>query len=136
MVNLDLVRASNNTLARSQPLVAVFPGGTSGIGEYTARALAAAYGNSKDAQHLRLYITGRNQSAAEQILADCQATCPTGQFHFVKARDLSLLADVDRVSDDIMAMEEQEAKKTGTVARIDFLVMTQAYLDFGPRRGM
>lgn len=133
MVKLALVRTANKTLTTTHPLVAVFPGGTSGIGEYAVRALAATHG--KDGKGLRLYIAGRNLSAAEKIIADCQTVCPAGQFRFVQAQDLSLLKDVDRVSDEIIKLEEQEAKAAGTTPRIDILVMTQGVLDFKPRNG-
>ena len=133
MVKLNVVRAWNTALVKSQPLVAVFPGGTSGIGEYAIRALASAHG--KDGKGLRLYIAGRNQSAAEKIIADCQTACPAGQFRFVKARDLSLIEDVDSVSKEVMQMEEQEAKQMGGKARIDILVMTQGIVDFKARNG-
>ena len=133
MVKLSVVRAANKTLTSTHPLVAVFPGGTSGIGEYAIRALATTHG--KDGKGLRAYIAGRNQSAAENIIADCQTVCPSGQFHFVQAKDLSLIEDVDRLSNEIIKLEEQEAKAAGTTPRIDILIMTQGVLDFKPRNG-
>ena len=133
MVKLDVVRKCNAALVKSQPLVAVFPGGTSGIGKYAVHTLAETH--SKDGAGLRVYLVGRKQNAAEEIIVDCQTACPNGQFRFIKAQDLSLLEDVDRVSDEIMQAEEQEAKRTGGKARIDMLVMSQGVLDFAPRNG-
>ncbi len=133
MVKLAVVQATNKAFVTSQPLVAVFPGGTSGIGEYAVRALAKTHG--KDGKGLRAYIAGRNQSAAEKIIADCQTACPNGQFRFVQVQDLSLLNDVERVSDEIMELETAAAKAAGTQPRIDILIMTQGILDFKPRNG-
>ncbi len=134
MVKLTTVRAANKALTHTHPLVAVFTGATSGIGSYAALALARTHGTT--GAGLRLYIAGRNASAAEEIIADCQSVCPTGQFHFVQAQELALLADVDRVSDKVIELEGQEAGKAGTVPRIDILVMTQGVLDFKPRNGI
>ena len=133
MVRLDVVRSCNATLVKIQPLVAVFVGGTSGIGEYAVRALAATH--ASNGKGLRLYIVGRNEDAAKSITSDCLKLCPTGQFRFVRANDLSLLKDVDRVCVELMQAEEKEAKTTGEMGRIDLLVMTQGYLAFETRQG-
>ncbi len=63
--------------------------------------------------------------------------CPVGQFRFVKAEDLSLLKEVDRVSAEILKAEKEEEEKGNGTARLDFLVQTQAYLEFNAgRKGM
>lgn len=136
MVALPVVRASNTTLVQSHPLVAVFVGGTSGIGEYTIRALAATHGDQ--GKGLRIYIVGRNAAAAEQTIAYCRSVCSRGQFLFVKADDLSLLKDVDRVCAEIIRLEEKESALNRGKPRLDILVMSQAYfpLLFQPRKGM
>ena len=126
MVHLDIVRSSNAKLVQKQPLVAVFVGGTSGIGEYSLRALASTVAKSHG-KGLRAYIVGRNKTAAETIISDCMNVYPDGQFRFIAAADLSLLKDVDRVCTEILEAEE----KAGTLAdqaRIDFLVLSQGYL--------
>ena len=132
MVQMDVVRASNSSLVKSHPLVAVFVGGTSGIGEYTIKALAATH--AKQGQGLRLYIVGRNADAAEKTISDCTRVCPEGDFRFVKAGDLALLKDVDSVCAEIVRMEEGSAK--GGAARVDLLLLTQAYFSFDSRIGM
>ena len=134
MVQLDLVRASISSLVKSRPLVAVFVGGTSGIGEFTIQALATTHG--VDGKGLRVYIVGRNISAAVKTIAECYGICPGGEFVFVKANDLSLLGDVDRVCSEIIELEDKN-KADGEVARIDILVMSQHYfpLLFEPRNG-
>ncbi len=74
--------------------MAVFVGGTSGIGEYALRALA------RRARRLKVYIVGRSQEAADRIIADCKKDSPEGEFIFIKA-DVSLLKNVDEVSQQI-----------------------------------
>lgn len=131
MVHLDVVRSSNASLVKNQPLVAVFVGGTSGIGEYAVRALAATHANHGEG--LRLYIVGRNEDAATKIISDCLKLCQSGQFRFVRADDLSLLRDVDRVCAEIIKAEQEENE--GGTLRVDLLVMTQGYLAFESRKG-
>ncbi len=133
MVQIDVVRSRISTLIKSQPLVAVFVGGTSGIGEYTIRALAATHSNQ--GKGLRLYIVGRNANAAQKITSDCIRACPEGQFRFVQAGDLALLREVDRVCAEVMRIEQAESAHGGS-ARVDLLVMSQAIFSFEPRRGM
>ena len=134
MVQNDLVRASISDLVRSRPLVAVFVGGTSGIGEFTIQVLATTHGS--DGKGIRVYIVGRNAAAAEKTIAECRSKCPSGEFIFVKANDLSLLSDVDRVCAEITELEEKN-KADGEAPRIDILVMSQHYapLLFEPRHG-
>jgi NAD(P)-dependent dehydrogenase (short-subunit alcohol dehydrogenase family) len=129
-IPLDVVRASNAELVQRQPLVAVFVGGTSGIGEYSVLALARTHGTS--GKGLRLYIVGRNEKAAERTIAECRQICPAGHFEFVKANDLALLKDVDDVCARLIKIEEEVS---GGTAKIDILVMTQAYLSLEPRNG-
>lgn len=85
--DLPIVRSTNSKIIQSQPIVAVFTGGTNGIGEYSVRTLAAQHGATS--KSLRVYIVGRNDQAASKIVADCLAVCLTGEFIFVKATDLS-----------------------------------------------
>ena len=133
MVHLDIVRTTNATLAKSQPLVAVFVGGTSGIGEYTLRALASAHGTT--GKRLRVYLVGRNAASAVRILADCRKECPAGEFLFIQARDLRLLRDVDKACAEIIRLEKEE-EGNGGHARIDMLFMSQGLVLFGGRVGM
>jgi hypothetical protein len=124
MVQLSIVRACNDTLVKNHHITAVFIGGTSGIGEYSLRALASTVGTS--GRGLRAYIVGRNQKAADTIISDCSEICPTGDFRFVKAKDLSLIQDVDRVCQKIRSFEELNAG--GGKACIDLLVLSQGLI--------
>ena len=123
MVQLSLVQSGNTRLVASQPVVAAFVGGTSGIGAHTIRTLAIAQGARGPG--FRVYIIGRNGKAAEEILSECRKGCPSGQFHFISANDLALLKDVDTTCAELTKIEEKEAKATGETPRIDILVMSQ-----------
>lgn len=127
MVQLDVVRDYDNALLKKQSVTAVFVGGTSGIGEYSLRALASMHGTS--GQGLRVYLVGRNEKAASTIINDCRKECPVGEFRFVRTNDLANLREVDRVCKEIVGIEEARAGEKP--ACIDLLVLTQAYFAFG-----
>jgi NADP-dependent 3-hydroxy acid dehydrogenase YdfG len=100
MVALPEVIASNKRIATTFPdgLVAVFVGGTSGVGEYTLKAFA------KYAPKSRVYIVGRSQEAAYRIIEECKQVNPGGKFTFIKG-DVSLMNGVDDVCRQIQSME-------------------------------
>lgn len=123
MVKLDIVRSANAALADVKPFVAVVAGGTAGIGEFTVRAIAATFASCGIG--LRVYIVGRNESAARKIIADCGAVCPGGSFCFYKG-DLSLPNEVVRIYAEIT--QEDEARASRTLAKINFLVCCQETL--------
>ncbi|KAK6192982.1 hypothetical protein LQW54_012927 [Pestalotiopsis sp. IQ-011] len=134
MVSLDIVRQNNAALVKRQSLVAVFIGGTAGIGEFGALGLAKTHGS--EGKGLRVYIVERNKAAAERIIASCIQLCPHGQLIFVAAETLALLKDVDRVCTNISARERDEAARSGQEPRIDFLVMTQGVLNLKRKEGL
>ena len=129
MVKLDVVRASLPAVVQSQPLVAVFFGGTGGIGHNTLRALATAERNG--GKGFRAYVVGRNAKAAEEFISECRHIYSQGQFKYIKANDLSLIQDVDRICADIIQLEEKESQNP----RIDYLMMGQGGSIFLPRKG-
>ncbi|TVY82494.1 Short-chain dehydrogenase/reductase SAT2 [Lachnellula suecica] len=134
MVKLNLIKSANSTLVQSKPLVAVFVGGTSGVGRNTIISLAANHG--KSGQGLRVYLIGRNSKAAEAIISECKSLCPSGQFLFIRAINLALLKEVDHVCEELVRMEEKEAGSKSGGARMDILVMTQAiFKPWDPRNG-
>lgn len=133
-ISLQAARSANAAAAKEKPLTAVFTGGTSGIGEFTIRALAVHYGQSK--QPLRLYLVGRNSDAAANIFADCRKICPDGDFRFIQAGDLSLLRDVDKACKEVERLETELAVKSERAACIDLLFMSHADFYLGPRRGI
>ncbi|KIW50163.1 hypothetical protein PV05_11778 [Exophiala xenobiotica] len=139
MVRLSDVKAANADFVASlsEPLVGVFVGGTSGICEYALRSLvsnAASVGKSKSRNiDLRIYIVGRNAKAADVTIADCRKLCPQANFTFVRAKDLALLKDVDRVCEEIIKLETA-ANGPHSKPRVDVLVMSQAGSIFVTRK--
>jgi NADP-dependent 3-hydroxy acid dehydrogenase YdfG len=101
MVSLSEVQSSNSLISStfSPGLVAVFVGGTSGIGEITLK---------KFAQHTkqpRAYLIGRSQDAANRIVEECKKLNPGGEYTFIKG-DVSLLRVVDDLCKEIKAKEK------------------------------
>lgn len=107
MVPLPQILDSNASLSTStlpSSPVAVFTGATSGIGASTAKAFARATGTAD--LKPRVYIIGRNESAAEEVVAYCKQRCPQGEWVFLKG-DLSLIKGVDEVCGEIEKREER-----------------------------
>ncbi|OCL09270.1 NAD(P)-binding protein [Glonium stellatum] len=117
MVKLANVRLSNAAFkACSDGFVAIFIGGTSGIGEATVKALAA------NGEKCTVYIFGRNKTAAGAIISLCQDLSPESVFIFIQ-KDVSLLKNVDSVCEEIQNQEQ----------KVDLLFMSQGYLTFAGR---
>lgn len=93
-------KASNERIASTFPegLVAVFVGGTSGVGEYTLKAFTRYTPNP------RVYLVGRSQEAADRIIAECQGLNPKGYFEFIRT-DIGALKNVDDVCRQLKAKE-------------------------------
>ncbi|PRP76370.1 putative short-chain dehydrogenase/reductase [Planoprotostelium fungivorum] len=123
MCSLQEVRESNDRILQDAPshLVAVFLGGTSGIGEATLKALA------NHAIQPRIYLIGRSQEAAERIKAECRTLGPKGyegraEIIFIQT-DASLIKNLDGISEQIRDKESQ----------INLLVLSCGTLDFSPK---
>ena len=101
MVTLSAAEASNAKIASSLPngMVAVFVGGTSGIGEYTLKNFA------QHAKKPRIYLVGRSQDAASRIISECTKLNPNGQYIFIQS-DVSLLKNVIPVCEQILSKEK------------------------------
>ena len=101
MVSLDIIEASNDRIKSNLPagLVAVFVGGTNGVGETTLRQFA------KHAAQPRVYIVGRSQEAGDRVTAECKAFNPGGTFVFLK-RETSLIRNVDEICNELASKEE------------------------------
>ncbi|KAF2476698.1 uncharacterized protein BDR25DRAFT_300590 [Lindgomyces ingoldianus] len=97
MVFLDLVKSSNTKLPSH--LVAVFVGGTSGIGEYALKAFA------KHCKHPRAYFIGRSQKAADRISSELKTLNPDGEYIFMRM-DTGLLKNVDKACQELKAKEK------------------------------
>lgn len=119
MVSLQTVRASNSRLKDLGPgLVAVFVGGTSGIGESTAREFV------RNTVQPRVYLVGRNETQASKIINELQTLNPEGQIKFVKS-DVSLLRSVDAVCEEVKAHEK----------KVNLLFMTAGIISLKGRDG-
>jgi len=115
MVSYTAVQASNSTIKTALPadLIAVFVGGTNGIGEYTLKQFA---------QHTvrpRVYFVGRSQAAGDRIAEECSALNPTGVVTFIK-RETSLIRNVDELCQELKSREKT----------INLLFLTTGTLDF------
>jgi NADP-dependent 3-hydroxy acid dehydrogenase YdfG len=101
LVSLSSIRASNSLISTTfpAPLVALFVGATSGIGESTLKAFA------RYSYRPRAYFIGRSQNAAARIITECKALNEGGEYIFIKA-DVSLIRVVDQVCKDIKAKEK------------------------------
>ncbi|KAE8373040.1 hypothetical protein BDV26DRAFT_297296 [Aspergillus bertholletiae] len=112
MVGISDVRKSNAALhSRDGDFVAVFVGGTSGIGEATAKELAKAI------KKPTIHLVGRNQVAGSRILEELKAANPDGTFYFIQS-DVSLLRNVDEACSEIKRKEKV----------IDLLFLSAGYL--------
>jgi NAD(P)-dependent dehydrogenase (short-subunit alcohol dehydrogenase family) len=124
MPSLDTIRGAVAELPNGPPLVAAFSGGTTGIGNYIAKALAVTF--ARHGARLRVYIIGRNVARADALIAECQALSPGSEWRFVQASDLALISEVDRCSAEIIR-RENEAPFHGGPPRLDLLYMTHCY---------
>jgi len=93
-------------------------GGTSGIGEFTLKAFV------QNTVSPRVYLVGRNATAADRIIKECGELNKEGKVEFLKA-DVSELKDVDRVCKEIQQREK----------KINLLVQTQGNLNLNGRNG-
>ncbi|KAL7928075.1 hypothetical protein V8C35DRAFT_318994 [Trichoderma chlorosporum] len=99
-ISLHAVRTSNATIENLGPgLVAVFVGGTSGIGKSILKAFVSV------AAAPRVYIIGRSRDAAGSVVKECRAVNEMSDVKFLQA-DVSEIANVDRVCSDIIQREK------------------------------
>ncbi|KAF2449919.1 hypothetical protein P171DRAFT_428045 [Karstenula rhodostoma CBS 690.94] len=120
MVAYKDIQASNALINDANaPRVAVFVGGTSGIGKLTLRALVAT-GTS-----LRIYLVGRPSSEERNrtFIQELQTLNPNAEVIWVEA-EVSLLAEGKKVCEIIKSKE----------SRLDLLFLTTGYSPFGVRQ--
>lgn len=119
MVSFTEIKASNALINdATAPRVAVFVGGTSGIGKLTIRALVGT-GTST-----RIYLIGRKSSeeSSRAFIQELSAINPKAEVVWIEG-EVSLLAETKRVCQIIKSKE----------SRVDLLFLTTGYAPFGPR---
>ncbi|KAL1743144.1 hypothetical protein HDZ31DRAFT_41614 [Schizophyllum fasciatum] len=118
MPSLTAARAANAAFKTAANPVGVFIGGTAGIGHGMALAFArATRGNA------RLVIVGRNQTAAEELIASLPAPANT-QSTFVSC-DVTLMRNVHSAAERILALPG--------VDRINYLAITTGFFTLSGR---
>ncbi|KAF2875856.1 hypothetical protein BDV95DRAFT_562768 [Massariosphaeria phaeospora] len=120
MVKISLIRQSNSRIDESSaPRVAVFAGGTSGIGKLTLAELAGL-GTS-----FKAYVVGRKESerSFKTFIGDLHQTNPNAEIIWVEG-EISLLSEVKRICDHIKTLE----------SRIDLFFLTAGYAPFEGRK--
>lgn len=98
MVSSESIRASNAQGDRIKDFVAIFVGGTGGIGESTAKELF------KRTVRPRIYILGRREHEANRIIGELKRINPDGKATFIQ-KDISLIRHVDQVCADLRIRE-------------------------------
>ncbi|KAI9729243.1 MAG: hypothetical protein M1834_007035 [Cirrosporium novae-zelandiae] len=112
MVSIEAIRASNSKLKNlPSGLVALFVGGTSGIGESTLKAFYSS------TLKPRVYFVGRNETAASRIIDELKQLNADGQATFLK-KDISLIKNVDEVCEEMKTKE----------SKLNLLFMTSGFL--------
>lgn len=120
MVSYTEIQASNALINdATAPRVAVFVGGTSGIGKFTVRALVATGAS------VRIYLVGRKSSEerTNAFIQELHAINPKAEVIWTEG-EVSLLADTKRVCEVIKSKEP----------RVDLLFLTAGYAPFSTRK--
>ncbi|KAI5867262.1 hypothetical protein GGS23DRAFT_612382 [Durotheca rogersii] len=120
MASSQEIRASNALINdATAPRVAVFVGGTSGIGKLTIRALVATGAS------VRIYLVGRPSAGerARAFIRELRAANPRAEVVWTEA-EVALLGEVGRVCEAIRAAE----------SRVDLLFLSAGYAPLGAAR--
>lgn len=120
MVTSNEIRASNALVNdATAPRVAVFFGGTSGIGKITIKALVST-GSS-----VRIYLVGRKsaEEATKAFIQELHAINPKAEVVWTEG-EVSLLAEVKRICGLIKERE----------SRVDLLFLSAGYAPMGGRK--
>ncbi|KAJ7124612.1 NAD(P)-binding protein [Mycena crocata] len=118
MPSLSAARAFNAAFSPSYIPVAIFVGGTSGIGQGMAEAFARhTNGNA------HIVLVGRNRAAAEAIIASFpKPTAPNAKHEFVEC-DITLMSNVRRVAGELRAR----------LPKVNFLALTPGVMTMNGR---
>ena len=119
MVSYEEIQASNALINdATAPRVAVFIGGTSGIGKLTVKALVATGAS------LRIYLVGRKSSETrtQSFIQELHSINPKAEVIWTEG-EVALLAETKRVCEVIKSKE----------SHVDLLFLTAGYAPFGAR---
>lgn len=120
MPSLAAARATNAAYEFSYRPIAVFVGGTSGVGQATAETLAKiTHGNA------HIFIIGRNRTAAEATLSlfPKPASGISDSMHEFIECDVTMMKNVERTTQLLLAR----------IPRLNFLVLSTGILSFEGR---
>ncbi|KAH7231943.1 hypothetical protein B0J15DRAFT_472622 [Fusarium solani] len=112
MPSLSSIQQANSQASNKTRIVAVMMGGTGGIGAATCRELVTSFKKPK------LYIVGRNESAASHLTQELEAINSSAEVHFIQS-DLSLIRNVDDLCRSVAQKE----------SAIDLLFLTAGILN-------
>lgn len=120
MVSYKEIQASNALINdATAPRVAIFVGGTSGIGKFTVRALVATGAS------VRIYLVGRKSSEERMhtFIQELHTINPKAEVIWTEG-EVGLLAETKRVCEAIKSKE----------SRVDLLFLTAGYAPFSTRK--
>ncbi|KAG8698588.1 hypothetical protein FRC11_014316, partial [Ceratobasidium sp. 423] len=116
MPSLSVVRAANLTAVPKYRPTALFLGGTSGIGQAVAEALAqATRGNS------HIVLCGRNKAAADKIIKGFPKT--SGSTYEFEQCDATLMSNVRNTTSSLV----------GRLPKLNYLVLSPGFLSLKGR---
>lgn len=119
MPQLSEIQAANAALKTiTSRLTAVVVGGTNGIGRAFIDQFAAKIPEPK------IYIVGRSRTALSQIQSELTKINKGGTYIPIQADDLTLISNVEKATQQILAQEKQQ---------IDILFMSAGFLTFAAR---
>lgn len=119
MVSQSEIRTSNSRISHAHtPRVAVFVGGTAGIGKGALEALI-----SKETP-IKVYVIGRNKEGREPFLRGLKTSNSRAEVIWLEGQ-VTLLAEVKRLCAEIKGRE----------SRIDLVFMSQGFLPWNGRHG-
>ncbi|KAI0355603.1 NAD(P)-binding protein [Trametes cingulata] len=118
MPSRNTARAANAAYSPSYLPVAIFVGGTSGIGRATAEAFARyTKGNA------HIIIVGRNKNAADELIASFpKPTVPDAKHEFVSC-DVALIKNIQATTSSLLTR----------LSKLNFLVLSAGQLSFKGR---